>query len=85
MEKKKIFTLEYATISGTGKSRYVMHQFGQEKFQNIPMSLVGLDFNGGTGGGSDTDSIIQTILGEGVDVAMSRLLLSRVFSGFIHR
>ena len=81
MEKKKIFTLEYATISGAGKSRFVLHQFGRKKFKNIPMSLVGLNFNGGAGGGSDTDSVIETILDEGVDVAMSRLLLSRGLFG----
>ena len=81
IEKKKIFTLEYATISGAGKSRLVMHQFGQKKFKDIPMSLVGLNFSGGTGGGSDTDSVIETILDGGVDVAMSRLLLSRGFFG----
>lgn len=40
------------------------------------MSLVGLNFNGGTGGGADTDSIVDASLwkrGE-VDQAMSRPL-----------
>jgi hypothetical protein len=49
-EKYNCHTIEYATISGTGKSRFVLRQLGEPKFHNIPMSLVALNFNGDTGG-----------------------------------
>ena len=53
-DKQNYHTIEYATISGAGKSRYVLRQLGGDsKFHNIPMSLVALNFNGGTGGGCD--------------------------------
>lgn len=72
-QKVNIHTLEYATISGAGKSRFVLRQLGQPLFRNIPMNLVALNFNGGTGAGSDTPSVLSST----AEKAMSRLLLSR--------
>jgi hypothetical protein len=72
-EKYNCRTIEYATISGAGKSRFVLRQLGEPFFNNIPMSLVALNFNGGTGGGSD----FQTDENMTPEKAMSRLLLSR--------
>ena len=78
-DKQNYHTIEYATISGAGKSRYVLRQLGGDsKFHNIPMSLVALNFNGGTGGGSDLSSVQETTLPTN---AMSRLLLSRGLFG----
>jgi hypothetical protein len=76
-EKYNCRTIEYATTSGAGKSRFVLRQLGEPKFHNIPMSLVALNFNGGTGGGSDLvrDENITA------EKAMSRLLLSRGLLG----
>ena len=78
-DKQNYHTIEYATISGAGKSRYVLRQLGGDsKFHNIPMSLVALNFNGGTGGGCDLRSVQGTTLPTN---AMSRLLLSRGLFG----
>ena len=75
MQKVNCHTLEYATISGAGKSRFVLRELGKPRFHDIPMTLVALNFNGGSGGGSDT-SLITSSTTTAV-TAMSRLLLSR--------
>jgi hypothetical protein len=75
MQKGNCHTLEYATISGAGKTRFVLKELGKPLFHDIPMSLVALNFNGGSGGGSDTPLI--TSPSTTPDIAMSRLLLSR--------
>jgi hypothetical protein len=76
-EKHNCRTIEYATISGAGKSRFVLRQLGEPKFHDIPMSLVALNFNGGTGGGSDLRSGEEKT----PEKYMSRLLLSRGLLG----
>ena len=73
MQKTNYQTVEFATISGAGKSRFVLRELGKPTFHDIPMSLVTLNFNGGTGGGSDTPLIKSSTAAK----AMSRLLLSR--------
>jgi hypothetical protein len=79
MQKGNCHTLEYATISGAGKTRFVLRELGEPRFHDIPMSLVALNFNGGSGGGSDI-SLIDTST-TSPEIAMARLLLSRGLFG----
>ncbi|CAJ1375190.1 unnamed protein product [Effrenium voratum] len=45
--------LEYATMSGAGKSRWGRLLKRNQSFQPYAVSRIGLNFNGGTGGGTD--------------------------------
>jgi hypothetical protein len=80
-DKQLKLVLEYATISGAGKSRWLFHAFKEAKFKTwgedsppFQVSVLHTNFNGAD---DSVDCRMTERPGLGVDCAIARLLLSR--------
>ena len=83
LDKSDSPLLEYATMSGAGKSRwgFEVERLLRRACNNASVGRVGLNFNGGTGGGSADKSTAEEWSGTdhkmGLDRVMAALLLAR--------
>ena len=79
MDKPYFFAIEYAIISGAGKSRWGFRLCKEIATKlSCDVRMVAVNFNGGSGGGSDCSSVSGK--NTSASAAASRLLLSRGLS-----
>ena len=73
-DKQCRLIMEYATISGSGKTRRLFNAFKNWQHDGLKASVVHINFNGAD---NSTDCLCVHDLGVSAEDAISRLLLSR--------
>eukprot|EP00971_Amphidinium_carterae_P315901 6279509-Amphidinium_carterae.1 len=69
LDKQHVPLIDYATMSGAGKSRwgFAAARFLAAKKSSMDVRRIGLNFNGGTGAGSAEKDFIRRALEQGMD------------------
>eukprot|EP00978_Attheya_sp_CCMP212_P017128 scaffold45487_cov40-Attheya_sp.AAC.2 len=73
-DKQCQLVMEYATISGAGKTRWLFNAFKNWQHDGLKASVVHINFNGAD---NSTDCLYVQEVGVSAEDAISRLLLSR--------